>query len=81
MEAGWGKLMVLILKGGRRISAIGSVASLGILVIIIMWVGCFVVVTINSAFRGISPVFWSLVALFGGPFALLAYGLVRSQAK
>jgi hypothetical protein len=62
-------------------SAIGSVASLGILVIIIMWVGCFVVVTINSASRGISPVFWSLPALFGGPFALLGYGLVRSQAK
>ncbi len=54
--------------------------DLGILVVI-MWVGCFVVVAVDSAFRGISPVFWRLAALFGGPFVLLAYGLVRSQAK
>ena len=53
--------------------------DLGILAII-MWVGCFVVVAVDSAFRGISPVFWRLAALFGGPFALLAYGLVRTQA-
>ena len=50
--------------------------DLGILAVII-WVGCFVVVAIDSAFRGISPVFWRLAALVGGPFALLAYGLVR----
>jgi len=48
---------------------------------IIMWVGCFVVVAVDSASRGISPVFWRLAALFGGPFALLAYGLVRAQAS
>ena len=53
--------------------------DLGILAII-MWVGCFVVVAVDSAFRGISPVFWRLATLFGGPFALLAYGLVRTQA-
>lgn len=45
----------------------------------IIWVGCFLVVAIDSAFRNISPVFWRLAALFGGPFALLAYGLVREQ--
>lgn len=46
---------------------------------IIIWLGCFVVVAVDSAFRGISPWFWRLAALFGGPFALLAYGLVRER--
>ena len=36
--------------------------SVAILAIII-WVGCFLVVAIDSAFRGISPVFWRLAAL------------------
>ena len=44
-----------------------------------IWVGCFLVVAIDSVFRRISPWFWRLAALFGGPFALLAYGLVREQ--
>ncbi len=48
---------------------------------IIIWVGCFLVVAIDSAFRRISPWFWRLAALFGGPFALLAYGLVRERGK
>jgi len=43
----------------------------------VVWVGCFVVVAVDSAFRSISPWFWRLAALFGGPFALLAYSLVR----
>ena len=54
--------------------------DLGILIVII-WVGSFVVVAVDSVSRGISPVFWRLAALFGGPFALLAYGLVRTQSK
>ncbi len=54
--------------------------DLGILIVII-WVGCFAVVAVDSAFRGLRPVFWRLAALFGGPFVLLAYGLVRTQAK
>ncbi|MFC2020197.1 hypothetical protein ACFLU1_00145 [Chloroflexota bacterium] len=53
--------------------------DLGILAVII-WVGCFIIVAIDSAARGISPVFWRLAALFGGPFALLAYGLVREKS-
>ena len=53
--------------------------DLGILAIII-WLGCFVVVAVDSAIRGVSPVFWRLAALVGGPFALLAYGIVREQA-
>ena len=53
--------------------------DLGILAIII-WVGSFVVVAVDSAYRRISPVFWRLAALFGGPLALLAYGIVREQA-
>ena len=50
--------------------------DLGILVIVI-WLGCFLLVAIDSAMRGISSVFWRLAALVGGPFALLAYGIVR----
>ena len=46
--------------------------DVGILAII-MWIGCFVVVAVDSVFRGISPVFWRIAALVGGPFALLAY--------
>ena len=52
--------------------------DLGFLAIIV-WLGCFIVVAVDSAFRGISPWFWRLAALFGGPFALLAYGLVREK--
>ncbi len=52
--------------------------DLGILIIFI-WIGCLLVVAVDSAFRGISPWFWRLAALFGGPFALLAYGIVREQ--
>jgi len=54
--------------------------DLGILALII-WVGCFVVVAIDSAYRHINPVFWRLAALFGGPFALLAYSLVRELGE
>jgi hypothetical protein len=49
------------------------------ILMIIMWVGSFAVVAVDSAYRGISPVFWRMAGLFGGPFALLAYGLVRSK--
>ena len=54
--------------------------DLGIMVIVI-WLSCFIFVAVDSALRGISPVFWRLAALFGGPFALLAYGLAREQAS
>ena len=47
--------------------------------VVVIWFGCFVVVAVDSAFRGISPWFWRLAALFGGPFVLLAYGLVRER--
>jgi len=50
--------------------------DLGILAIAI-WLGCFILVAIDSAWRGLSPVFWRLAGLVGGPFALLAYGIVR----
>ncbi len=52
--------------------------DLGILVIFI-WIGCLLVVAVDSAFRGISPWFWRLAALVAGPFALLAYGIVREK--
>lgn len=48
---------------------------------VVIWVGCFIVVAIDSAYRRISPWFWRLAALFGGPFALLAYSLVRERGK
>ena len=48
-----------------------------VILAIIIWVGSFLVVAVDSAMRGISPVFWRLAALVGGPFVLLAYGLVR----
>ncbi|MFC1928002.1 hypothetical protein ACFLXX_00415 [Chloroflexota bacterium] len=44
-----------------------------------IWFGCFLVVAVDSAFRGISPWFWRLAALVGGPFTLLAYSLVRER--
>ena len=48
---------------------------------IVIWVGSFVVVAIDSVMQGISPWFWRFAGLFGGPFALLAYGLVRERGK
>jgi hypothetical protein len=52
-----------------------------VILAVIIWVGCFVVVSVDSTFRRISPWFWRLAALFGGPFALVAYGLVREQGS
>ena len=52
--------------------------DLGTLVVFV-WLGCFLLVAVDSAIRSISPVFWRLAALVGGPFALLAYGLVRES--
>jgi hypothetical protein len=46
---------------------------------LIVWLGCFLAVAIDSAYRKISPFFWRVAALFGGPFALLAYGIVREK--
>ncbi|MGD9143177.1 MAG: hypothetical protein PVG61_04955 [Dehalococcoidia bacterium] len=46
---------------------------------LIVWLGCFVVVSIDSAYTKISPFFWRVATLFGGPFALIAYGVVREK--
>jgi hypothetical protein len=46
---------------------------------LIIWLGCFLVVAVDSTYRKISPFFWRVAALFGGPFALLVYGLVRER--
>ena len=51
------------------------------IIAVIVWFGCFVVVSVDSALRGVSPWFWRVAALFGGPFALLAYGIVREQGS
>ena len=48
-------------------------------VVVGVWIGCFIVVAVDSAYSRISPVFWRLAALFGGPFALLAYGIIRER--
>ena len=53
--------------------------DLGILTVFV-WLGCFLVVAVDSVRLGISPVFRRLAAPVGGPFALLAYGIVRQQA-
>ena len=50
--------------------------DLSILVISI-WLGCFLLVAVDSVLHRVNPVFWRLAALVGGPFALLAYGIVR----
>jgi hypothetical protein len=43
----------------------------------VIWAGSFAVVAVDSVARGISPWFWRFASLFGGPLALLAYGIVR----
>ena len=35
---------------------------------LIIWIGCFLVVSIDSAYKKISPVFWRVASLFGGLF-------------
>ncbi len=50
--------------------------DLGIFAIVV-WVACFAVVSIDSQVQGISPIFWRVAGLFGGPFALGAYGIAR----
>jgi drug/metabolite transporter (DMT)-like permease len=52
--------------------------DLGILAIII-WVGSFMVVSIDSVYKKIDPVFWRFAALFGGPLALIAYVFIRER--
>ncbi len=50
--------------------------DLGVLALII-WIGSFVIVAADSSARGISPWFWRAASLFGGPLALLGYGIIR----
>ncbi len=52
----------------------------GILALIV-WLGCFLVVAVDSVMRGINPLFWRVATLFGGPFVLLAYSLVRERGS
>ena len=47
---------------------------------IVIWAGSFVVVTVDSVMQGISPWFWRFAGLFGGPFALLTYSLIRERS-
>ena len=44
------------------------------------WFGSFLLISIDSAIQKIGPVFWRLAGLFGGPFALIAYGIAREQS-
>jgi hypothetical protein len=46
----------------------------------VIWAGSFAVVAVDSVARGISPWFWRFASLFGGPLALLAYGIVREMS-
>ena len=47
----------------------------------VVWVGSLLVVAVDSAMRGTSPIFWRLAALFGGPLVLMAYSIVREQSE
>ena len=47
---------------------------------IVIWAGSFVVLAVDSVMQGISPWFWRFAGLFGGPFALLSYGLIRERS-
>jgi hypothetical protein len=46
-----------------------------------VWIGCFVVIAVDSVYRKISPVFWRVAGLFGGPFALTVYAFVRERTN
>ena len=46
---------------------------------IIVWLGCFAVIAVDSVYQKISPVFWRVAALVGGPFALMVYAFVREK--
>ncbi len=45
----------------------------------VIWAGSFAVVAVDSVARGISPWFWRFASLFGGPLALVAYGIIREM--
>ena len=44
-----------------------------------VWLGCFVLIAVDSAVMNISPWFWRAAGLLGGPFALVAYGIIRER--
>jgi hypothetical protein len=46
---------------------------------LVVWVGCFAVVAIDSAYKKTSPIFWRLAGLFGGPIALAVYAWKREK--
>jgi hypothetical protein len=46
-----------------------------------VWIGCFIVIAVDSVYRKISPVFWRVAGLFGGPFALMVYAFVRERTN
>ena len=48
--------------------------------VIAIWLSYSVLVAIDLARHGLSPVFWRLSGLVGGPFNLLAYGIARELA-
>ena len=57
-----------------------DIEALGIMALVI-WVGSFAVVAIDSSMKGISPIFWRIAAFFGGPLVLVAYSLIRTQKQ
>lgn len=48
---------------------------------VVVWLGSFLVVAVDSAARGISPWFWRAASLFGGPLILVAYVFVRESSR
>lgn len=51
------------------------------MLVIFIWLACALLVAFDSVRRGISPIFWRLAGLVGGPFGLLAYCLVRELGE
>ena len=49
------------------------------IVFLIVWLGSFIVVSVDAAYKKASPVFWRMAALFGGPITLAVYAAKRDK--
>ena len=47
------------------------------IVVVIVWIGAIIWVSLDAGKRQISPVFWTLATLISGPLGLVGYGIVR----
>ena len=47
------------------------------IVVVIVWIAAIIWVSLDAGKRQISPVFWTIATLVGGPIDLVGYGIVR----